>query len=97
MINSNYANIIEQAKTQMSPQVNVEQSTAPITPIAAQQDTLTLSKQAQALLQGGKAEVKEIAPTYKKPETAQALLESSSALEETSDTSNSSILLDKLI
>lgn len=97
MINTNYANTVEQAKAQPSQQVNVEQSTAPIAPITAQQDTVTLSKQAQELMQGGKGEVKEAAPTYQKPATASELLAASSSSEEVSDTATSSILLDKLI
>jgi len=89
MINHDYANIVEQARTQKSTVVNFDQNVAPVSPITAQQDTLSLSKEAQALMAGYEIKEKEVAPTYIRPETARSILAENSTPEKSYETSES--------
>ena len=72
MINSNYAQQVALAKSNNATLVNFSNTTAPVQAIAGEQDTVTLSDKALAMMNG--TEIKEIAPTYVKPETAKSLL-----------------------
>jgi len=73
MINtSNYAEIIAKSRANGDSIVNFNQNTHAVNPIFRQEDTLTLSDQALAKLNG--QEVVDHAPTYIKPESARSLL-----------------------
>ena len=72
MINSNYAQQITQAKSNNALVVNFDNTTPAVQPIPGEKDTVTLSDKALAMMNGN--EVKEIAPTYVRPETARSLL-----------------------
>ena len=80
MINNNYAELVSKARASGASIVNFEPSVQEVSPVPAikgEKDTFTLSEQAKALMNGGVIE--ETAPTYVKPETANALLEKSQA------------------
>ena len=72
MINSNYAQQVALAKSNNTTLVNFSNTTAPVQAIAGEKDTVTLSDKALAMMNGN--EIKEIAPTYVRPETANSLL-----------------------
>jgi hypothetical protein len=57
--------------------LNLDKTTLPVQPIPGEKDTVTLSDKALAMMNG--SEVKEIAPTYVRPETARSLLSQSEA------------------
>jgi len=84
MINSNYAQQVAQAKTNNASFVNFDNSTPAVQPIAGEKDTFTLSDRALAMMNGDK--VKEIAPTYVRPESARTLLAKNDALNTANDT-----------
>lgn len=79
MINFDYTAMVEQARAKGDTSVKFDNRVTPIAPITAKQDTVTLSKQAQALLNGNNIDNKEVAPTYIKPQTARSLLAESEA------------------
>ena len=72
MINSNYAQQVALAKSNNATLVNFSNTTAPVQAIAGEKDTVRLSDKALAMMKG--TEIKEIAPTYVRPETANSLL-----------------------
>ena len=72
MINSNYDQQVALAKSNNATLVNFSNTTAPVQAIAGEKDTVTLSDKALAMMNG--TEIKEIAPTYVRPETANSLL-----------------------
>jgi len=74
MINIDYASIVANAKSSGTTNVNFDNTVQPIKAITAQQDTVTLSKQALALMNGNNIKSEEATPTYIKPETARSLL-----------------------
>ncbi|WP_159820893.1 hypothetical protein [Colwellia sp. 20A7] len=76
MMNIDYTSIIDKARTSGATRVDFNNASPvkPIDPISSQQDTVTLSKQALALMNGDNATTEEAAPTYIKPETASSLL-----------------------
>jgi len=73
MINTNYSEIIAQAKINGTSHVNFDKTSQTVQAITAEKDTFTLSDAAMAKMKG--ESVEEIAPTYVKPETAKELLE----------------------
>ncbi len=82
MINTNnYAEIIAQARAIGASVVNFDQKTQAVQPIAGQKDTVTLSDQALAKLNG--QALAQQAPTYIKPETARSLLAQARSAEPT--------------
>jgi hypothetical protein len=83
MINSNYAQQVAQAKSTNASIVNFDNSIPAVQPIPGQKDTVTLSDKALAMMNG--SEIKEIAPTYVRPETARSLLAESAALKAATD------------
>lgn len=72
MINSNYSEIIAQAKLNRATHVNFDKRDQPVQAITAEKDTYTLSDAALAKMSG--QPIEEKAPTYVKPETAKELL-----------------------
>jgi hypothetical protein len=74
MMNIDYAGIVAKARTSGATSVNFNNTVQPVEAIKGQQDTVTLSKQALALMNGDNTSTKEVAPTYVKPETARSLL-----------------------
>jgi len=72
MINNNYAQQVAQAKSTNTSIVNFDNSIPAVQPIPGEKDTVTLSNKALAMMNGN--EVKEISPTYVRPETARSLL-----------------------
>jgi hypothetical protein len=84
MILNNYAQQIAQAKSNNAAIVNFDNSIPAVQPIPGEKDTVTLSDQALAMMNG--KEVKEIAPTYVRPENARSLLAENDALNTTNNT-----------
>ncbi|GAA0819714.1 hypothetical protein GCM10009111_24120 [Colwellia asteriadis] len=80
IINTNYAQQVEQARVQSTVRVDSNNQVPIVNPIPGQKDTLTLSDKALAMISG--ETVKESAPTYTKPETARALLAQQAAIDE---------------
>jgi hypothetical protein len=74
MINIDYASIVASAKSSGTTSVNFDNTVQPVKAITAQQDTVTLSKQALALMNGNSIKSEEDTPTYIRPETARSLL-----------------------
>lgn len=76
MTNIDYASIVEKARKSGDSTVNFDTAIQPISSIKAEQDTVTISQQAMALMNGNSTDVntEETAPTYVKPETASSLL-----------------------
>ena len=74
MINIDYASIVATAKSSGTTSVGFDNTVQPVKAISAQQDTVSLSKQALALLKGDSLESEEATPTYIRPETARSLL-----------------------
>lgn len=74
MIKMDYAAIVANAKAKGASSVDFEHTVQPIKAIAGQQDTVTLSDQALALMNGNSINTQEPAPTYIRPETASSLL-----------------------
>ena len=72
MINTNYAEIIANAKARNATYVSFDKAVAPINAITAEKDTFTLSDRAIAKMNG--SDTIEIAPTYINPKTARAFL-----------------------
>lgn len=72
MINTNYASQVAYARDNNASGVNFNNKQSSITP--STQDTLTLSPQAQAMMQGKPITAIETAPTYVNPVTARSLL-----------------------
>jgi hypothetical protein len=72
MINSNYAQQVIQAKNNNASIVNFDNTIPAVQAIPGQKDTITFSDKALAMMNG--ADVKEIAPTYLRPESARSLL-----------------------
>jgi len=85
MINNNYTLKLEQAKANNALVVNFDKNTSAVQAIPGEKDTVTLSDKALAMMNG--KEVKEIAPTYVRPETARSLLAESEALKAVNVTS----------
>lgn len=81
IMNIDYTSIVAKARTSGATRVDFNNASPvkPIDPILSQQDTVTLSKQAAALMNGESAITEKIAPTYVKPETARSLLAQSKA------------------
>ena len=77
MINNHYVQQVAQTKSRNALALNVDNTTLPVQPIPGEKDTVTLSDKALAMMNGN--EVKEIAPTYIRPETARSLLSQSKA------------------
>ncbi|PKG84555.1 hypothetical protein CXF85_08075 [Colwellia sp. 75C3] len=77
MINSNYAQQIALAKSNNAAVVNFDNNSLAVQPIPGEKDTVTFSDKALAMMNGN--EVKEVAPTYVRPETARSLLSKSEA------------------
>jgi len=77
MINNHYVQQVAQTKSNNALALNVDNTTLPVQPIPGEKDTVTLSDKALAMMNGNK--VKEIAPTYIRPETARSLLAQSRA------------------
>jgi hypothetical protein len=77
MINNHYVQQVAQTKSSNALALNVDNTTLPVQPIPGEKDTVTLSDKALAMMNGN--EVKEIAPTYIRPETARSLLSQSKA------------------
>ena len=75
MINSNYAQQVAQARGNNASVVIFDHNTPAVQAIPGEKDTLTLSDKALAMLNGN--ELKEVAPTYIRPETARTLLAAS--------------------
>ena len=87
IINSNYAQQVALTKSNNAAFVNFANTTAPVQAIAGEKDTVTLSDKALAMMNG--TEIKEIAPTYVRPETANSLLaKSEDALQTSSSKDN---------
>jgi len=74
--NIDYTSIVEKARASGSTSVNFDTAVQPISSIKAEQDTVTISQQAIALMNGNSTNVntEETAPTYVRPETASSLL-----------------------
>ena len=72
MIDSNYALQVAQLKSTNTLALTVDKTTLPVQPIPGEKDTVTLSDKALAMMKGN--EIKEIAPTYVRPQTARSLL-----------------------
>ena len=72
MINNHYVQQFAQSKPSSAFALHVDNTTLPVQPIPGEKDTVTLSDKALAMMNGN--EVKEIAPTYIRPETARSLL-----------------------
>lgn len=83
MINNNYAQQVAQAKSNNALVVSFDNTTPAVQPIPGEKDTLTLSDKALAMMNGN--EIKEIAPTYLRPESARSLLAKSETLNTTQD------------
>lgn len=75
MINNNYAQQIALAKSNNASVVNFDDNPLAVQPIPGGKDTVTFSDKALAMMNGD--EVKEFAPTYVRPETANSLLSKS--------------------
>ncbi len=86
MIYNNYTQQVAQAKSNNASIVNFDKSSLAVQPIPGEKDTVTLSDKALAMM-NGKA-VKEVDPTYVRPETASALLAKSDAIKTANDTSS---------
>lgn len=85
MINPHYAEIITQAKARNATHISFDKKTAPVEKITPEKDTFTLSDRALAKMNG--ESIKEEAPTYVKPKTANQHLTASST--QTSSQENS--------
>lgn len=72
MINTNYAEIVANAKARNATYVSFDKAVAPINAITAEKDTFTLSDRAIAKMNGSNSN--ETAPTYIKPKTAREFL-----------------------
>lgn len=74
--NIDYVSIIEKARASGASNVDFDTAVQPISSIKAEQDTVTLSQQAIALMNGDGSNMnnEETAPTYVRPETASSLL-----------------------
>jgi hypothetical protein len=83
MIYSNYAQQIAQAKLNNASVVNFDKSSPAIQPVTSEKDTVTLSDKAVAMMNGH--ELKEIPPTYARPETAKSILGETGSLDTTND------------
>ena len=77
MINNHYVQQVAQTKSSNPLALKVDNAALPVQPIPGEKDTVTLSDKALAMMNGN--EVKEIAPTYIRPETARSLLSQSKA------------------
>ncbi|MCJ8295582.1 MAG: hypothetical protein MJK15_14355 [Colwellia sp.] len=86
MINSNYAQQVTLAKSNNAAFVNFANTTAPVQAISGEKDTVTLSDKALAMMNG--TEIKEIAPTYVRPQTANSLLAKNDTLHTSSSKDN---------
>ncbi|PKH87862.1 hypothetical protein [Colwellia sp. Bg11-28] len=81
MINNNYAQQVAQAKSNNALVVSFDNTTPAVQRIPGEKDTVTLSDKALAMMNGN--EIKEIAPTYLRPESARSLLAKSETLNTT--------------
>ncbi len=81
MINNNYAQQVAQAKSNNALVVRFDNTIPAVQPIPGEKDTVTLSDKALAMMNG--SEIKEIAPTYVRPESARSLLSKNDALNTT--------------
>ena len=77
MVNNHYVQQVAQTKSSNALALKVDNTALPVQPIPGEKDTVTLSNKALAMMNGN--EVKEIAPTYIRPETASSLLSQSKA------------------
>lgn len=90
MINSNYAQQVEQAKSKSALVVNFDNNAPQVPPIPGEKDTLTLSDKALAMMNG--QEIKEVSATYIRPETARSLLAKSQALNTENEINTNKVL-----
>ena len=74
MIKMDYAAIVANVKAKGATSVDFDHTMQPVKAISSQQDTVTLSKEALALMNGNSIKAEEPAPTYIRPETASSLL-----------------------
>ena len=76
IMNIDYTSIVAKARTSGASSVDFNNASPvkSVDPVLSQQDTVTLSKQAVALMNGDNTTTEEAAPTYIKPETARSLL-----------------------
>jgi hypothetical protein len=74
MIKMDYAAIVANVKAKGATSVDFDHTVQPVKAISSQQDTVTLSKEALALMNGNSIKAEEPAPTYIRPETARSLL-----------------------
>ncbi len=81
MINSNYAQQVEQARSNNELRVNFEKNTPAVDPIPGQKDTVTLSDKALAMMNG--QSIQDSVPTYIKPTTARSMLAEQNVLQKT--------------
>ena len=95
MINANYDQIIAKAKASGASIVSFDRKTQPITPITAEKDTLTLSDRALAMMNG--EEIKQVAPTYIRPQTAKSLLTQNETVNSSVKKSASDIRFDEMM
>ncbi|MDO6445940.1 hypothetical protein Q4493_09165 [Colwellia sp. 1_MG-2023] len=77
MINTNYAEIVANAKARNATYVSFDKAVAPINAITAEKDTFTLSDRAIAKMNG--SDFGEPAPTYINPKTAREFLTENTA------------------
>ena len=83
MINNNYALQVVHSKSHNAARVKLDNTTPAVQPISGEKDTVTLSDQALAMLNG--TELKQAPPTYVKPQTARSLLAQNDALKTSND------------
>lgn len=99
--NIDYASMVEKARASGASKVDFGSAVQPVEAIKGQQDTVTLSKQALALMNGDSSNTEEAAPTYIKPETARSLLAQSKAesgdAEEQEKSTNFSEVMQKIL
>jgi hypothetical protein len=81
MINNNYAQQVAQAKSNNALVVRFDNAILAVQPIPGEKDTVTLSDKALDMMNG--SEIKEIAPTYVRPESARTLLSKNETLNTT--------------
>jgi hypothetical protein len=89
MINSNYANIITQARNSGATHVDFNNPDYNVKAITTEKDTLTLSSAAQAKMNG--EEINKIEHTYSNPATAKELLANNDTVKTEENSINSTI------
>jgi hypothetical protein len=84
LVTNNYSQQVAQARLNNASIVNFDRTSPVVHPIPGERDSVTLSDKALAMMNGG--EVKEVTPTYVRPETARTLLAESDAASAENDT-----------